>query len=794
MAIKHRRGNYGDFDPARMVQAELAVVISGDTNSPDGKSAYVAFNPGVVKRIAMMDDITEELETAVQGVADEATAQAKEYSEAAEASAEELSESVIQVTANTDIALANTFDTWKYAFPYARERTYTDSSSNELTIRQSQNAMYFDGTTAVSNLRIPLVNNDDFLVYTSDPTYSAHPELYETINWFEVGHTYKVSIKLVSGTAPSVTGPYAITFRKVTDGSSSNIGTGTEFEFECGDKPSFIVITIKAGTYTDALFLLNVIDITEEYANDYLKPRFDAIDGQFDIVNADINSMKMLEYGDWKYVFSDVREREVTVDTSTLSLSQANNLLTVDGILSVTSGILRIPIANNSNFVVTRYVPSYANISQCYADINWFELGHKYKISLYLLSGAITFDTQSDLPYYLELRSLSGTSDSVIIQSVDGEFECTEIPAYMGIGIRNGTYTNATFLINVVDLTKYEIVTPSFDGSDEIKDKLIEDESLLLRHAALDVQYNPKKEVSFIFYSDVHSNKRGITELENFITNYGSYADDVINGGDAARYEFNVSANNNYLASALPNVSLMAIGNHDAAKMTSSGYDWQAYTSKEIYDVWISPFVSQWGVTQPNNASTNGYNYFYKDYHNIVRVVFLDGMFWDNTQLTWFESVLASARTAGLSVIVVTHWCNANFTGDRTCNWTDLDRTDSTEPQHDIFIEDTACDAIDTFIGDGGSFICWLTGHLHRDRIGVLTDYPNQMLFVVNNSGMKETNADARGAFYSATFLTIDTDKKLLKFARYGCNYDSYLRPKYTLCYNYDTKTLIGQS
>ena len=87
MAIKHRRGNYGDFDPARMQQAELAVVLKNDTHSPDGKSAYIAFNPNDVKRIAMMEDITEELENAVQGVADTATAQADAAATRAETAA-----------------------------------------------------------------------------------------------------------------------------------------------------------------------------------------------------------------------------------------------------------------------------------------------------------------------------------------------------------------------------------------------------------------------------------------------------------------------------------------------------------------------------------------------------------------------------------------------------------------------------------------------------------------------------------------------------------------------------------
>lgn len=67
MAIQQRRGAYANFDPTKMLPGEPAVVQSGDPNTTDGKSAYVAFSAGDVKRLVFSDD----LENAVEEVAED---------------------------------------------------------------------------------------------------------------------------------------------------------------------------------------------------------------------------------------------------------------------------------------------------------------------------------------------------------------------------------------------------------------------------------------------------------------------------------------------------------------------------------------------------------------------------------------------------------------------------------------------------------------------------------------------------------------------------------------------------
>ena len=60
MAIQMRRGAYKNFDPLKMLPAEWAIVMSGDPVVSDGKSAWICFTAGVVKRMATYDDMVQQ--------------------------------------------------------------------------------------------------------------------------------------------------------------------------------------------------------------------------------------------------------------------------------------------------------------------------------------------------------------------------------------------------------------------------------------------------------------------------------------------------------------------------------------------------------------------------------------------------------------------------------------------------------------------------------------------------------------------------------------------------------------
>ena len=59
MAIQHRRGIYDQFDPTRLVAGEWAVVLSDDPSASDGRAAYVCFGSGIVKRVAVYEDMVD---------------------------------------------------------------------------------------------------------------------------------------------------------------------------------------------------------------------------------------------------------------------------------------------------------------------------------------------------------------------------------------------------------------------------------------------------------------------------------------------------------------------------------------------------------------------------------------------------------------------------------------------------------------------------------------------------------------------------------------------------------------
>lgn len=60
MAIVHRQGDYPNFDPTKMLPGEWAIVLSGDPDIIDGRSVYICFAAGDVKRMATYNDMVKQ--------------------------------------------------------------------------------------------------------------------------------------------------------------------------------------------------------------------------------------------------------------------------------------------------------------------------------------------------------------------------------------------------------------------------------------------------------------------------------------------------------------------------------------------------------------------------------------------------------------------------------------------------------------------------------------------------------------------------------------------------------------
>ena len=66
--MRQRRGPYSDFDPLELLPHEIAIVISGDPNTSDGKSAYICIQAGEVKRIIFEDEFDTQTMNVVEKV------------------------------------------------------------------------------------------------------------------------------------------------------------------------------------------------------------------------------------------------------------------------------------------------------------------------------------------------------------------------------------------------------------------------------------------------------------------------------------------------------------------------------------------------------------------------------------------------------------------------------------------------------------------------------------------------------------------------------------------------------
>lgn len=161
MAIQNRRGVYIDFDPSKLVEGEWAVVQSGDPNSSRGRAVYMAFETGVVERMATYEDMEENIDSATSSIQQAFTAELQQTIADANTTVDGLESdiadaisdantavSVMQTSVNTAITDANTRIT-------AIETDYADlktDNADELSSMHTQvNDAVYDTGVAITN-------------------------------------------------------------------------------------------------------------------------------------------------------------------------------------------------------------------------------------------------------------------------------------------------------------------------------------------------------------------------------------------------------------------------------------------------------------------------------------------------------------------------------------------------------------------------------------------------------------------------------------------------------------------
>lgn len=300
---------------------------------------------------------------------------------------------------------------------------------------------------------------------------------------------------------------------------------------------------------------------------------------------------------------------------------------------------------------------------------------------------------------------------------------------------------------------------------------------------------------NLLFFSDIHADANSVVCLRN-ILNFGNthkfYINDVLHGGDLTP---NAYSNDTKLWESVNYIDTMlnTIGNHDAANLVDGALVYDV-PDVDVYNRFFAPYIANWGVVQPANAATLGKCYYYKDYAGAkIRLIVLDNMCDDmDTQKTWLDSVLADAITNSLSVICCEHY-SRELTKIK-CGFSDVLRNPSSTG---VFAPN-----VQTFINNGGMFVCWLTGHSHHDNFGYMTAYPDQLVFAHTVSGVvNETNSTTTAAtiLYTKsaaayTIVSVDTQYHILTLWRLGRQHDQWLRQQRILVYDYANKEIIGES
>ena len=306
--------------------------------------------------------------------------------------------------------------------------------------------------------------------------------------------------------------------------------------------------------------------------------------------------------------------------------------------------------------------------------------------------------------------------------------------------------------------------------------------------------------VTFLHFSDLHGCTANLERIVEFYGAYSKYIDDAIHTGDAVSCY--IDDPNPWTKVKGAGKILNLIGNHDCWKghktwsETDIPYD---ATAEDAYKVFISPYVASWKVVQPdgvNKKSSIYYSacYYYKDYpQSGVRLIALDPLHYDDVQDSWFASVLEDARLKGITVVAAQHYYSqtgldsidsgfSTQSGIAAC-------ADTERPQIECMREQAFL-TLDRFIDNGGTFVCWLSGHDHEDYIGYVRGHERQLQILVDKAGekdgyMHEDRTPGTVNQDSFNLVTVNPSKNLLVIQRIGCSTGPSMRSKRLFCYDY---------
>ena len=285
-------------------------------------------------------------------------------------------------------------------------------------------------------------------------------------------------------------------------------------------------------------------------------------------------------------------------------------------------------------------------------------------------------------------------------------------------------------------------------------------------------------------FSDIHGSRVNLERLLEFCNHHKMYIDDILHTGDNVNNQF--SDDFTYWRDAGASNILNTIGNHDTA-FRDEKWDVRAHAGKDSYEKYFAPFVSIWSVEQPESAQEKGRCYYFKDYQESgIRLIVLDCMLFDSYQKSWLDEVLYDAFVSDLSVICVSHYPAGKL--DHSIE----NVFDSKSPVENTsgFLNEAAAIAVDSFVDYGGTFVCWLGGHIHIDSCARLLFHPRQLCINVAEALCSGAYGDQKRVVGTKSqdlfnILSVNRNTRELSLLRVGADTDvlGRRRFKYTIKY-----------
>lgn len=439
-----------------------------------------------------------------------------------------------------------------------------------------------------------------------------------------------------------------------------------------------------------------------------------------------------------------------------------------------------------------------------YIDIN------RYKKILFLgMNYTTNYSSTIAVGYYFYDKDKNPLSGSVYNTTLSGtsrgeptpyELEIPDGAYYFRCSVRNSDGLEIFYCKLAVAVFEeiYEEINKLGDVSIDSEYK-----SILLGSRYVYGTRRPKPNFNLIHFSDIHGDEISLQKIVDFKNEYNGQIDDILHTGDNVWYMW--SHGMTFWDNVEGSSSILnCIGNHDTSN--SGGYTYGHRTAQECRERYITPYLSNWGNVQINNDVC----YYYKDYEGKdIRLIVLDLYHWDANQLDWLVATLASSLTNNKHVILAGHSPEASYGAKTLTPFDSIEMPESYDMASTLpCINNSAINAVADFIENGGIFVCYLCGHMHRDIMRYFNGHSNMLSVSIENAsvlahvpsattdtGPNNTSARIIGEISEQCFnvVSVDTNNKILTIIRIGKNYDSYGRHIGSITYDYNNNEIISQ-